>query len=222
MTRTSPHRFRAGLALMFAAALTLSACGSDTTFWSPAAAPKANKVELVHLTHDVPFARDRIDAEGAALAGLDGFIARHDIGYGDRVYVVAGSGAPNPIATRRAEGLARALARHGIKATVLESAEWAGRPASAVAVRVLVHRFVVAAPKCPDWRKPASSDYGNTVSSNFGCANASNLGLMVADPRDLIEGRDDGLADGEREAAAIKRYREGKEFPLDKSGSSSK
>lgn len=211
---------RLGLALMLALALLVSACSADTTHWTPAASPKANRVELVPLTHDVAFPAARAEMDAAARDRLRDFLARHEVGYGDRLYVIAATGAPSPLAVRRAEALALDLARQGLAPKVLPSAEWAGAPEGDGAVRVLVHRFVVAPPNCPDWRKPAHADYGNTEASNFGCATATNLGLMVADPRDLIEGRDEGLADGERAAAAIKRYREGKETPLDSTGAS--
>lgn len=201
-------------------ALIAAGCSADTTVWSPAASPKANQVELVHLTHDVSFAPGAADLAGPGLAELEAFLVRHDVGYGDRVYVIGGRS--NSVAGRRSDDLARKLARRGLSPSVLTDAEWAGRPASPNAVRVLVHRFVVRAPQCPDFRKPASADYGNTESSNFGCATAVNLGLMVADPRDLIEGQEGGPGDGERAAAAIRRYREGKETPLDKSGTGSK
>jgi len=202
--------------------LFTAGCGADTTFWTPAASPKVNKVALTHLSHDVFFPAAAVDAESSGLGGLDAFVARHQVGYGDRIYVVASASNPDPVATRRAEGVARHLARRGLDATILASAEWAGAPASGNGVRVLVHRFVVVAPRCPDWRKPANADYGNTQASNFGCADAVNLGMMLADPRDLVEGRTMEGASGDAAAAAVKRYRDGKVMPLDTSGAGSK
>lgn len=215
----SPDRLRRVriLGVMLALALMTAGCGSDATPWSPAASPKENHIALVHLDHDVAFAQSSVQIDTAALNGLEAFLDRNEIGYGDRIYVVASGGTPNPIATRRAETIALLLRREGLEPMVLPSAEWAGSP-SPNAVRVLVHRFVVRTPGCPDWRKPAKADYANTVSSNFGCATAVNLGLMVADPRELVEGHPEGPADGTREAAAVKRYRDGKITPLEKSG----
>lgn len=208
--------------MVMAVVLFTAACSADTTFWSPAASPKVNKVTLTHLTHDVMFAANTVDIDSNALAGLQAFLDRQQVGYGDRVYVVAASANPDPVATRRAEGVSGLLARQGLSATVLANAEWAGVPASGNGVRVLVHRFVVVAPRCPDWRKPAKADYGNTQASNFGCADAVNLGMMVADPRDLVEGRSMGGASGDAAAAAVKRYRDGKVMPLDASGTGTK
>lgn len=206
---------------VLAAALAVAACGADTTFWTPAASPKANKLALTHLSYDVPFASDRVELDDDGLRGLNAFLDRHDIGYGDRIYVVASSRNPGPVANRRAQGVARLLARGGLTSSVLANAEWTGAPASGDAVRVLVHRFVVVAPRCPDWSKPSDTDYGNTQASNYGCANAVNFGMMLADPRDLVEGRAAGPGSGEAAAAAVKRYYDGKVTPLDKSGTDS-
>jgi hypothetical protein len=60
--------------------------------------------------------------------------------------------------------------------------------------------------ECPDWRRPMIGDESNVLSSNFGCANASNLMQMVADPQDLVQGRNTGPANGDREADAVNRY----------------
>lgn len=213
--RSAPAALARGLILT--AALMLAACSADTTIWTPAAAPKANKLTLAHLTHDVAFAPSEIEPGEEGLKGLDAFLRRHDVGYGDRVYVIASGRNPGAVANRRAEAIARNLARNGIGANVLADAEWAGAPDAADAVRVLVHRFVVVAPRCPDWSKPSDTDYGNTQASNFGCANAVNFGMMLADPRDLVEGSEPGPASGETAAAAVRRYYEGKVMPLDKS-----
>ena len=51
-------------------------------------------------------------------------------------------------------------------------------------------------------------------SSNFGCANERNLGLMVANPADLLRGREPGPADGDFAAFGIQRYRADKTEPL--------
>ena len=42
---------------------------------------------------------------------------------------------------------------------------------------------------------------------NYGCADTANLGMMIADPRDLIQGKDVGLYDGTRHALSVEMYR---------------
>jgi pilus assembly protein CpaD len=81
-------------------------------------------------------------------------------------------------------------------------------------VRVVVNRHVVVPPNCPDWSKPATADYGNTPMSNLGCSTTANLGAMVADPGELVQGRQPGAADAEGSTGAIRRYRTDKIKPL--------
>ncbi len=73
------------------------------------------------------------------------------------------------------------------------------------AVRIRVYRSV--APPCPNWSRSVTFDPQNLPSSNFGCATASNLAAMIADPRDLAEGRTLGPGDGAQAIGAIERYR---------------
>ena len=77
-------------------------------------------------------------------------------------------------------------------------------------IRVVVERYVVTPPPCPNWTSPPTGDHGNQPGSNFGCADATNLSLMVADPRDLVIGRPLGPAQGDPAFAAALRYRQGK------------
>lgn len=74
-------------------------------------------------------------------------------------------------------------------------------------VQVMVTGYVVELPDCPNWSRDVAYDPRNLPLSNLGCANAVSLGLMIADPRDLVEGRSLGTADGVREAEAVVRYR---------------
>jgi pilus assembly protein CpaD len=78
----------------------------------------------------------------------------------------------------------------------------------------------VTPPPCPDWRKPATTDFNNQEGANFGCATETNLGLMVANPRDLVNGKTLGPADAEATAKAVQNYRENK-VPEPKSSSTS-
>ena len=77
------------------------------------------------------------------------------------------------------------------------------------AVKVIVRRYIVTLPGCPDWTGGPGT-YTNMASRNFGCTTATNLGLMVADPQDLVVGRDPDISDGDYLATSIDRYRKGK------------
>jgi pilus assembly protein CpaD len=57
-------------------------------------------------------------------------------------------------------------------------------------VRVIVTRARAEVPGCPNWSVPAQPNYNNRMMSNFGCGVNSNLAAMVANPEDLVHGRE--------------------------------
>lgn len=73
-------------------------------------------------------------------------------------------------------------------------------------VEIIAKRYVATAPSCPDQTRPEAGDGNNENSSNFGCATAAALALSVADPRDLVRGREPAPASGPHEVGAITRY----------------
>jgi pilus biogenesis lipoprotein CpaD len=81
-------------------------------------------------------------------------------------------------------------------------------------VELVLERYLVTLPGCPDWSRRSGTDFANLPHSNFGCATQTNLGLMVAEPRDLLRGRTLGPADGIHQAEGVVRYREGKQPEL--------
>lgn len=191
-----------------------SACTPTKSYWSEAPAKKENRVEAVRLLHDVRFPSG-VQLTPAEMAQLDGFLTRHDIGYGDRVYLLTDAKAVNDAGTQRVTAVQKYMSAHGIKAAGLPSPE-----AQPGLVRVVVNRHVVIPPNCPDWSKPGGADYSNTPLSNLGCSNTANLGLMVADPSELIQGRDAGYTDAEAAVLGIQRYRTGKPTQLERSSTS--
>lgn len=202
------YRRRIGFLLGIGAVAALASCSPETSYWSPAESSKQPRVDWVRFDHTVAFdarARGLNDAERER---LDEFFERIEPRYGDQILVGTGATATakDEVAIQRVAAVAEYLRSNGIKVGLLPSvaqARWDG------SVRLMVGRYVVTPPRCPDWTKSASYDPLNVVSSNFGCATATNLDLMVADPGDLVRGRPAGPADGAAAARAIKTYREG-------------
>ncbi len=193
------------LGLSAAAAVVLASCASQPANWSGAESPKANRVDWVQLEHAVRFTPAENELSPAEKHKLAQFLARSEIGYGDRLFVTAGA---SRLASERKAKVREFLSGAGYESIALTDDDRSGR------VAVVVGRYVVTPPACPDWRKRADDDRGNTNFSNFGCATAVNLGLMVADPGDLVRGRRMGPAEGEFAARAIERYRKGEITPL--------
>jgi pilus assembly protein CpaD len=144
-------------------------------------------------------------APGGALdqseaARLSGWFQGLGLGYGDTVYV-DGSYAP----AARAQ-VATIAGRYGMLVT-------AGAPASAGmvqpgSVRVVVARRRAEVPGCPNWRRPAAPDAANRSMSNYGCSVNSNIAAMIANPEDLLHGREGtGVTDTWVASRAIEMYR---------------
>ncbi len=211
-------------ALLATTALELSGCGSISDAanyvglpvqdWSDVRVAREPEAELVELRHPVRFASTRYGLDREEMERLRSFLVQAEIGYGDRVFIVA----PAPVklapaeATwlggRRAEAVKAFLTRERINAVVAEEAAAAGDAGDLVIV--YVRRYVAVLPPCPDWSDVPAVNFNNQPMSNWSCANAVNFGMMLADPGDLVRGRDPGYADGEAAARTIENYRKGK------------
>ncbi len=195
----------AGITCVLLLGAVLAGCTPPASEWTPAESPKAPRVDLVRFEHDAAFAPG-----GPGLAEGEGerlgiFLDEAQVTPEDHIYVIAAS--DDRLATSRIGQLIREIAPRGLGAERL--------PAQATGVLpdhllVVVDRYVVTPPDCPDWTKAAVGDHSNTVAGNFGCADAVNLGLMVANPRDLVVGRPLGPPEGDTALFAIARYRDGK------------
>ena len=131
---------------------------------------------------------------------LNGWFQGLGLGYGDIVYV---DGA---YADRAQAQVAQVAGRYGMVVTP-------GAPVTAGvvpgdSVRVVVSRRRAEVPGCPNWSIPSQPNYNNRSMSNFGCGVNSNLAAMVANPEDLIHGRESGGTTDVRSATkAITFYR---------------
>ena len=142
-------------------------------------------------------------------ARLDGWFRSLGLSYGDTVYV------DGPAADAARADVARIAGQHGILlaagAPVTEGAVGPGT------VRVVVSRNRATVPNCPNWSVPSQPNYNNRSLSNLGCAVNGNLAAMVANPEDLVHGREgSGLIDARTAARAIDYYR--KAEPTGKEG----
>jgi pilus assembly protein CpaD len=183
---------------------TMAACGPRTIYWSPAQAPKTNKVDWVSLSHTVHPVKAGNGLSTAERDRLDRFATEVALGYGDQVVIKT----PRRHRAKTAATLVRYFRALRLEPTV-RVVDGNGRRGGDT-VTVTIGRYVVTAPKCPDWTKPAGADPNNRVGSNFGCANTSNLGLMLADPGDLVRGRPKGAGDGVAASRLVRQYRSGK------------
>ena len=115
-------------------------------------------------------------------ARLDAWFRSLGLGYGDTVHV---DGAYSEAARN---DVARVAAQYGL--LLSSGAPVTQGPLQPGSVRVVVSRTRAEIPNCPDWSVPSNPNYNNRTMSNHGCAINSNLAIMVANPQDLIHGRE--------------------------------
>jgi pilus assembly protein CpaD len=146
-----------------------------------------------------------VAAPGGSLAPgegerLNGWFHGLDLGYGDTVYV-------DSVYAPSARAQVAAIAgRFGMLVTPGAPVTAGSVPAGSV--RVVVARRRAEVPGCPNWSQASQPDWDNKSTSNFGCGVNSNLAAMVANPEDLIHGREGAAVTDTRTATrAVDLYR---------------
>jgi pilus assembly protein CpaD len=168
-------------ALIIAAA-ALSAC-QHVPYDQPDRGLEAVNVPVVTRSD---FALD-VAAPGGSLpsseaARLDAWFRSLQLGYGDSIYV---DGAYSEAARN---DVARVAGQYGMLVSSGSPVTQGSIPPGSV--RVVVSRTRAEVPDCPNWSAPAQPNYNNRTMSNHGCAVNSNLAAMVANPEDLVHGRE--------------------------------
>jgi pilus assembly protein CpaD len=191
--------------LCFCLGLALAGCTPPISEWSDNEASKQIRVDYVRLQHDTVFAPGSADLAAGEADSLASFLDQAEVAGGDHVFFQPAS--DDKLAAARIGQLTRELVHRGIGATTLPPA---GSSVAADHMAVVVERYVVTPPDCPNWSKAPAGDHSNQLPSNFGCADATNLSLMVADPRDLLVGRPLGPPRGDPALYGYARFRNGK------------
>jgi pilus assembly protein CpaD len=130
---------------------------------------------------------------------LDAWFSSLGLRYGDAIYV---DGAYSDMA--RAD-IARIAGQYGL--LVASGAPVTTGQVAPGTVRVIVSRAEASVPGCPNWARPSQPNYNNQMLPNFGCGVNSNLAAMVANPEDLVHGREgSGVVDAITSAKAVGSY----------------
>ncbi len=180
---------------------TLTACQTPASASAEVSSEHVPVVSQQYLTHDMAFG-PRGDLSAAELNELDQWFESIDVRYGDRVSVDQTGAGENPL---RKAAISRVLGTRGL---MLASESPATAPAiTAGTVRVVVVRATASVPECPDVDNAPNPDPTVSKTSNYGCATSSNLAAMIADPNDLLSGKDFSGEGSERAAKAIAKQR---------------
>jgi pilus assembly protein CpaD len=125
-----------------------------------------------------------------------------ELGYGDRVFIDYGGAYPNSAVAKAVENLA---ADRGV--IVAGPAPVTAGQVAAGMLRVVVARSKASVPSCPDFTTDHDRNYNASNHSNYGCSVNSNLAAMIADPEDLVQGRDNKKLDSNSGKRAVDAYR---------------
>jgi pilus biogenesis lipoprotein CpaD len=69
--------------------------------------------------------------------------------------------------------------------------------------------YVAMVPQCGDWSGHTGYNPSNANHTDFGCSINRNIGLMLSDPGDIIEARENAGGDTGRQMTVIEKYRAG-------------
>lgn len=146
---------------------------------------KSASVTTHILTRDIYFGAGNRLPETEAQA-LREYLAGLGVGFSDRLWLED----PETVgAKERRAAIARIVAEAGVLLSTSSLASTDNPPAGGT-VRLRIERAEAIPPKCPDWSGPSGQNMTGSTHSNYGCATATNLAAMIADPRDLADGRD--------------------------------
>lgn len=188
-------------------ALGLGACTSNSR--GPLTAANNPSLYSVHqpVVQHTNFVLD-LDASGDTLSAsersrLIGWFEGIELRYGDQIYVEEPRDYPSPGART---DVGRVLSEYGM---LLQSgAPITNGNVAPGTVRVVASRATASVPNCPNWNEQQVAPSANT-SPNYGCAVNSNIAAMVADPNDLVRGRQGSVnGSGSTATRAVRVYRE--------------
>lgn len=184
--------------ILIALTSALAACNT------PDLADKGLAPVNVPVVTSADYVFDAAAPDGALAPGetdrLNGWFQGLGLGYGDTIYV------DGPYADAARGQVAAVAGQYGMM--VSQGAPVTAGVIQPGAVRVVVSRRRATVPGCPNWSLPSQPNFDNRNMSNFGCGVNSNLAAMVANPEDLIHGREGvGTNDTDTAAKAVLFYR---------------
>lgn len=178
-------------------ALALSACGTSNRGMESVHQPVVQRTDYVI---DLAASGDRLAA--GERDRLDGWFRSIGLAYGDRVAVDDPSGGGQGGAD-----IVELLSLRGMMVAGAAPVTAGALPPGAI--RVVVSRAVASVPGCPDWSRQATPEFSGSTMSNYGCALNGAFAMMVADPQDLVHGRNtDGPTDPLTSDKAIRTFRD--------------
>jgi pilus assembly protein CpaD len=130
------------------------------------------------------------------------WLSAMNLRYGDRIAIDFGSGYPSASTT---QAVSKMASEYGI--ILADTAPVTAGHVAPGTMRIVLTRSTASVPNCPNWSKTTEANYNAANHPNYGCAVNSNMAAMIADPEDLVRGRDTKPLDNNSGTKAIEAYR---------------
>lgn len=185
-----------------AASITLAGCAANSLGTANTSMYSIHQPVVERTTYLMDVANDGASIGTADQVRLAEWFDALRLGYGDRVAIDYGTGYPSPSTTGN---IAKIAADRGILLQDVAPVT-AGQIAPGM-LRVVVTQSKASVPSCPNWSTDHDRNYNASNHSNYGCATNSNLSAMMADPEDLVRGRENQKLDTNSGKKAVDTYR---------------
>jgi pilus assembly protein CpaD len=195
------------LAAVSALGLAIAGCAAQPRSLSPANNPSIYSlhqpvIEHTNFVFDVASQSDGVPA--AEQARLGAWFDSIALAYGDHVTIDEPQGYESGAARR---DIAKIAAEHGLLVAV-DSAPMTEGAVAPGYIRIVASRSTASVPGCPEWSDPGIESPVRT-GTNYGCAMNVNLAAMIANPDDLVHGREpSGNGTAIIAGRAVRVYRE--------------
>lgn len=184
------------------ASIALSGCAANSLGTANTSMYSVHQPVVERTTYAMDLASDGKSIAAAEQARLADWFDALQVGYGDRVAIDFGSGYASQ-STKAA--VAKIAADRGI--LVQDVAPVTAGQVAPGTLRVVVTQSKASVKSCPDWSTDHDRNYNASNHSNYGCATNSSLAAMVADPEDLVRGRENQKLDTNSGKKAVDTYR---------------
>lgn len=185
-----------------AASVTLAGCAANSLGTTNTSMYSVHQPVVERTNYAIDLNSDGGSISSAEQSRLGDWFDALQLGYGDHVSVDYGSTYAGGLAN---SVVASEVARRGL--TMSGPAPVTSGQVAMGMIRVVVTRSSASVPSCPDWSTDHDRNYNASNHSNYGCATNSNLAAMIADPEDLVRGRESKKLDGNNGKNAVNAYK---------------
>jgi pilus assembly protein CpaD len=185
-----------------ATSIALTGCAANSLGTPNTSMYSVHQPVVERATYAMDIASDGVGISTVDQTRLGDWFDALQLGYGDRVSVDYGSGYASQAAKAT---IARVAADRGV--LLQDVAPVTSGQVGPGMLRVVVTQSKASVPSCPDWSTDHDRNYNASNHSNHGCSTNSNLAAMIADPEDLVRGRESKRLDTNSGKKAVDAYR---------------